>query len=518
MHTNNSSNRNLVKKIRAIIVSILISFCAIAPFLFIDSGFSKWLYDYGSDFSAILSYIIIVLFSLDLLATILLYRVSSTNKENLDRFLGRLSAKHFLLLLIPIILAITLSISMTSVSIGVIICQIAYLLLGFVFIKAAVGTKKIVFSAIYLVIVLVGFILIIELPGRAIFWIKEKYKPSQLFFEDLISYEETMLGYALHRNLDRRFPTWDLTTNSLGFRYPRNIDIPKKEGTYRVFLLGGSTAMGYFAGNEQHIAFYMEQRLKREYPGIDIEVINAGQPYYASWNELGILTYRVLDCEPDMVVVFDARNDLIYAINPDFNPVYSGYADKGSQLAITKRSVKFSPKAIINDLLRTSIVYRFLENTIFQHKEKQLQLKRKMVCKFRPEALDYYQNYLKYMAYLCNGSGTKIVFAYQPIIYFGKNHLTAKEKTKWGSYGAGENFVEVMQKMYPIGEKKVQELDGYYNAHAISLKNVFEDVTEETYFDECHYTPLGNKIIADYLLDYILKHKIIELENQASLD
>ncbi len=501
------------KKFKGILIFILAFFCAIIPFLFIDSGFSKWLYDYGSDFSTILSYIIIALFFLDLLTTVLLLRISSTHKDSLGEFLARLSAKHSLLLLIPILLAITIGVSLTSASIGIIICQIFYLLPAFVFIKAAVGTKKIVFSAIYLVVVLVGSIFIIELPGRAIFWIKEKYKPSQLYEEDLISYEEPLIGYALRRNLDRTFPVWDLKTNSLGFRYPRDIDIPKPAGTYRIFLLGGSTALGWkSARHDEHIAYYMEQRHKNIYPASNIEVINAGVPYYASWNELGLLIYRVFDCEPDMVIIFDARNDLIYAINPDFNPIYSGYADKGSQLAIIKRSVKFNPKAIINDLLRTSIVYRFLENAIFQEKEKQLQLKRSMPCKFRPEALDYYQNYLKYMAYLCYGKGAKIVFAYQPIIYFGKKHLTDWEKAKWGSYGVGKNHVEMMQKMYPVGEKKVLELDGYYNAHAVSLKNIFEEVTERIYADECHYTPLGNKIIADYLVDYTLKHKIIGLE------
>ncbi len=498
------------KKLRNSLISLLIFFAITAPLLFIDSGFSRLLYDYGSDFSTVLSYIIIALFSLDALATILLFRIASTHQENLEGAWPRFSVKHALWLLIPILLAIALGVSLNSVAIGVIICQLAYLCLSLALIKLAVGAKKIVFSAIYICVVLVGAILIIELPGRAIFWIKEKYKPSQLYEEDLISYEEPMIGYALRRNLDKTFPVWDLKTNSLGFRYPRDIAIPKPSGTYRIFLLGGSTALGWLsARQDEHITYFMEQRFKQLYPDKNIEVINAGVPYYASWNELGLLIYRVLDCEPDMVIVFDARNDLVYAVNPDFNPIYSGYADKGSELAITKRSVKFNPKAIINDLLRTSIVYRFLENAIFKQKEKQLQLKRAMVCRFRPEALNYYQNYHKYMANVCNGKGVKLIIAYQPIIYFGKKQLTPKEKQKWGSYGAGENYVEMMQQMYPLGEKKVLELDGYYNAHTISLKNIFEDVTGDIYFDECHYTALGNKIIADYLLDYILKRKLM---------
>jgi hypothetical protein len=517
MAADNFSTPNLVKRFRKILTVLLVLFAVAAPFLFMDSAFSRWLYDYGSDFSTILSYTIITLFFLDALATLLLLRISSSHQESLEGFLSRISARHILWLLPPILLAVVLNISLSSISMGVIICQLSYLLLGLVFIKAAVGVKKIIFSVVYAVIVVAGFILVIELPGRAIFWVKEKYKPSQLYEEDLISYEEPLIGYALRRNLDRTFPLWDLKTNSLGFRYPRDIDIPKPPGIYRIFLLGGSTALGWkSAKQDEHIAYYMEQRLKRLYPNANIEVINAGVPYYASWNELGLLIYRVLDCEPDMVIVFDARNDLVYAVNPDFNPIYSGYADKGSQLAITKRAVKFNPKAIINDLLRTSIVYRFLENAIFQHKEKQLLLKRKMVCKFRPEALDYYQNYLKYMTYICNGKGIKLILAYQPIIYFGKKHLTPEEKKRWGSYGAGENYVEMMQKMYPIGEEKVRQLNGYYNAHALSLRNIFEDVTETIYADECHYTPLGNRLIADYLTDYIIKNNLLADLNPTS--
>ncbi len=503
--------KEISKKFRNILVSILIFFAITTPLLFIDTAISKMIYDYGSDFSPILSYIIITLFFFDALATILLFRLNARPPENLEGALPRFSKKHILWLITPVLLAIALGISLHSGSIGVIVCQLAYLLLSLALIKLAIGTKKIIFSAIYICVVLVGFILLIELPGRAIFWVKEKYNPSQLYEEDLISDNEPMIGYALRRNLDKTFPVWDLKTNSLGFRYPRDIDIPKPPDTYRIFLLGGSTALGWLsARQDEHITYFMEQRFRQLYPDKKIEVINAGVPYYASWNELGLLIYRVLDCEPDIVIVFDARNDLVYAVNPDFNPIYSGYADKGSALAGSKRAVRFNPKAIINDLLRTSVVYRFLENAIFKQKEKQLALKRAMVCRFRPEALDYYQNYHKYMADICNGRGSKIIFAYQPIIYFGKNHLTAREKTKWGSYGAGENFVEMMQKMYPLGEKKVLELDGYHNAHAISLKNIFEDVTGDIYFDECHYTALGNQIIADHLLDYILKNKLMD--------
>ncbi len=507
-------NKNIqtqsISKFKKILGFIIGFFILCILVLFTDSALSKAVYDYGSDFSTIISYIIITLFIICLFLSGLLYRLTGKYKDNLSAFLSRLSLKHAGLCILPAILAVFLNIALKSISVGIIVCLLSYIIGVLVFIKAALGAKRIVFALIYTVVIIVGFILIIEIPGRVIFWVKEKYKPSQLYEEDLISYNEPLIGYALRRNLDESFPVWDLKTNSLGFRYYKDLKIPKPDNTYRIFLLGGSTALGWLsAKQDEHITYYMENKLRELNPKKNIEVVNAGVPYYASWNELGLLIYRVLDCEPDMVIVFDGRNDLYYAVNPDWNTVFSGFADKGSVLAQQKRSMQFDPKAIINDALRTSIVFRFMENTIFQKKEQQLMLKRNMVCRFRPEALDYYQSYLKNIAYLCEGRGISLLFAFQPVIYFDKT-LSSDEKKRWGVYGAGENYVEMMQKMYPLAEQKVLALNDYHNAGAISLRDIFKDVDKTVYADECHYNAVGNKIIAGHFVDYIIQNKMLE--------
>lgn len=113
-------------------------------------------------------------------------------------------------------------------------------------------------------------------------------------------------GYRLQPNYQRG----ETSHNSLGYR-GSEITVPKPQGMYRIAVLGGSTTYGEFIeNNDQTFPAQLEEMLKRV-PGVEsVEVVNAGVPGYSSWESLVDLEFRVLDLEPDLVIVYSSVNDV----------------------------------------------------------------------------------------------------------------------------------------------------------------------------------------------------------------
>lgn len=97
--------------------------------------------------------------------------------------------------------------------------------------------------------------------------------------------------------------------NALGFR-GGPIPQPKPEGEFRIVCLGGSTT--YSVGVDDWRASYparLEAELrKRGYS--HVRVVNGGASGWSSFDTLANLQYRVLDLDPDLVIVYHALNDM----------------------------------------------------------------------------------------------------------------------------------------------------------------------------------------------------------------
>jgi lysophospholipase L1-like esterase len=98
--------------------------------------------------------------------------------------------------------------------------------------------------------------------------------------------------------------------NSLGYR---NDEFPleKPDDVFRIVALGGSST--YDVRIEDNAATFtaqLEKLLKEDYGYEHVQVINAGVPGYNSWEILGNLEFRVLDLDPDLVIIYEGTNDV----------------------------------------------------------------------------------------------------------------------------------------------------------------------------------------------------------------
>jgi lysophospholipase L1-like esterase len=113
------------------------------------------------------------------------------------------------------------------------------------------------------------------------------------------------LGYVPAPNYENGL----LSHNSLGFRGDE-ITIPKPDETFRIVALGGSTTYSVLLNDNAQTYTALLQKELRERGYSNIEIVNAGVNGYPTLNSLINLETRVLDLDPDMLLIYHAINDV----------------------------------------------------------------------------------------------------------------------------------------------------------------------------------------------------------------
>ena len=85
---------------------------------------------------------------------------------------------------------------------------------------------------------------------------------------------------------------------------------PRRPETYRIVCLGDSFTWGLGVADGEAYPRLLEQRLSQRFPGVDVQVLNAGVPGYGTADELRYFESRLGELDPDLVIVqFLAEND-----------------------------------------------------------------------------------------------------------------------------------------------------------------------------------------------------------------
>ena len=105
--------------------------------------------------------------------------------------------------------------------------------------------------------------------------------------------------------------------NSHGFR-GLEFSSDKPIDSYRIVLVGGSTMIG--SGNLSHettIAGILQKIIDKQEPEIQIDVINAGIGGSNTTTESKLINERIVDLQPDLIVMYDGWNDLRAQFSPE---------------------------------------------------------------------------------------------------------------------------------------------------------------------------------------------------------
>lgn len=109
--------------------------------------------------------------------------------------------------------------------------------------------------------------------------------------------------------------------NSLGFR-GEEISLEKPEGVYRIVAVGGSTTFAVYLPWNQSYPYYLQKELRERLGTDKIEVINAGLTGATTAESFHRMATQVLPLNPDMVVMYEAFNDLLPRVFNDYQEDY----------------------------------------------------------------------------------------------------------------------------------------------------------------------------------------------------
>jgi tetratricopeptide (TPR) repeat protein len=82
----------------------------------------------------------------------------------------------------------------------------------------------------------------------------------------------------------------------------------KTDSTFRIFVMGGSSAAGFPYAYNATFPKYIERKLKKLYPEINIEVINLGITAHNSYT-IADLADDVISQNPDLVIIYAGHNE-----------------------------------------------------------------------------------------------------------------------------------------------------------------------------------------------------------------
>ncbi len=130
------------------------------------------------------------------------------------------------------------------------------------------------------------------------------------------------LGYALiPKYRTSKEATQQVTHNSLGFR-GKETTWEKPPGVYRIVTTGGSSVYGQSESSDAAVwSQELEEIIQAERPGFRVEVVNLGVMGWSTHEMLINLAVRGLDLSPDLVIVYEAINDMRCALYTPGGPV-----------------------------------------------------------------------------------------------------------------------------------------------------------------------------------------------------
>ncbi len=303
----------------------------------------------------------------------------------------------------------------------------------------------------------------------------------------------------LHPERNQHYVT--INTNQDGFR-GEEISLEKPLDTFRVFVVGGSTAFGVGSSSDSTtIPAYLQKQYDFN-SELNVEVINAGTPKAYSFSNAHLIKKNLINYEPDLFIIYSGWNDLGKSSEDNYTSSGAGCGLAHSQT---------DPNCSIE-----SKILRFLTKNGY-YKSFSILLKNYQLWKIstienvKIATYDYsekhaknWQNTWSEICELGKSNNFDVIITLQPMLGTGSKQLTSEESRNYKLYNqdtklsAYENFGNVLPE---LNTKCTESKD---------LRNIFQNTNKTVFFDAGHTSDFGNEIIAKELFEIslpILKEK-----------
>ena len=314
--------------------------------------------------------------------------------------------------------------------------------------------------------------------------------------------------------------------NAQGFREDADTPREKSADTYRIFIMGGSTAYGLQSmsrygqekysvlRNSETIDTYLEEYLRGKVRDKKVEVINAAITSQYSHHHLIYLNQTVLKYDPDMVVFIDGFNDYF-----QYGKGFDQFRDYGYQ----ERAHLYMGPPTIEAWMGYSGWWLFRKSHFVHLASKTLRpvwIAMKSVGQSRMHIdvdtalhnleINAKTNFMKMVernSLVLRHEGVVPVFVLQPEIAFTQSKVFSPlERQIYEELDQQwqENFVEFKNKARPRVVEYLQQSTTRTGSIFLDTTDIFGGFEGDAYTDYCHLTPMGNKRLAENIGERIL--------------
>lgn len=305
---------------------------------------------------------------------------------------------------------------------------------------------------------------------------------------------------------------------------------PRDTSRVHIFLFGGSTTLGYGVKDADTIASYLEKRLNKG--GDYYRVFNCGrQSYFSTMEAIAFQQFLQEGVYINIAVFIDGLNDVFHNcpvfrnrsrysehIDKFWNYIdyLYGYADETNPWLDSSRFLK----RLINQMPLVQLVRKCKKRVIDEFMGKyaqEMRLHEPWALEHNPDAVET-ERLAQQISQLTLTNWDIIrgisrqfdigsIFCLQPVYYTEdmplENHLflMKNEHPLWK---------RIYKQYYQNIRDKASSKDDF-----IDLSTVFQGAVHCPYVDSHHYSPYGNRLIAETIAEYIIGNKWIkELERK----
>lgn len=344
-------------------------------------------------------------------------------------------------------------------------------------------------------------------------------------------------GHELNPDYRRAFDTGGRPIHSAqGFRRDGLIEQAKPEGTFRIFVLGGSALYGigvqggdiYPAhpslANDETVTFFLERELNSRVRAagfdVNVEVINAGVTAYQTFQHVLYFYETLYEYQPDLLLFLDGHNDF-YNVDPA-NPIKAyGYSAASMVRAVNERRPLFTMYVASRYLAQYSYAFKFLEQVSLQLFERYETPPHNSSQSARlPDgdfgtaldtaaAIGFLRNY-KLIEHFAREAGIDYhVFLQPEVVFENDQRLRPQDRAIKATTEElyGPERVELMKR----ARARFPALFAGQGIPYTDVGTIAEDAGEraQLYLDYCHLTPEGARAVAERLLPEVVD-KILE--------
>jgi len=322
-----------------------------------------------------------------------------------------------------------------------------------------------------------------------------------------------------HPFLQNRLDVHDkkLPVNSLGFR-GEEIDRVKPPGTFRVFVLGGSTVLSDRVSFEKSHVRVLEKLLRQHAPDKRIEVLNAGNHWHTSQHSLIKYLFKIKNLEPDLIIVWHAINDLYRSFSyekqafGEYQSDYGHFYGPISRLVLDHAKPKTDPPVV--NIVSLRIALDRVRDTLysdFTARGRSPGIRAVPVRDFA--SLESFIRNMSALARTVQGDNVGLVFATQPSLY--REELSTEESER---FWVQRIICRLDKTSYPDMESMIFGMD-LFNRATKDIATQFDvplfdlasalPKTTDNFLDDVHLSEKGNTLVGKAMFRFLVSNGLL---------